>query len=908
MTVTQISGHGIKTYLGLSSDTKPTGVPPGSWFYATDTGTTYITQNGTDWIAGNPYSVMATGRTATYIIAASDSSSVEKAQADVVCTGASILTATVSASGGKIVAPTSIAAGSTLTTFTVNGACNITVTLTAGSTAEMYGQEVLSVPIQLVTGVNVVAVSGAGTFYISGGGDESVIYNAIQASSAHSRNIVLLEGTYTFFSDLIINYPISIVGSGKLGTEIKPAYDLGFDPTLTTNFIRINRLVYVNSNDVEIANLYFHCIYTVSNVITSPILTQTSNVSIHGCKVVATVLSGQPYPKYNVKSPAVAPKCDSTVDKCFNLYWAKTWKIYDNIVINQAYEAVSVGVNQPDGKYPIGCIIENNYFDGGYGGVAVEFGATDCIVANNYIRSRLGTRLGYGITFTVEGHNNVANGNTIDAQQYGVWFGEHSWNNKVTNNIIQATSPVGFINCAGGNEFSYNTCITRVLDEPPYGAIYTRAGDAVMTSPGWSIITNNTFTGFTRITDGYNDGYYAPMKLTNNIFRNCGQLVITTGEKGSIVKDNTFEACAQKDGYFLYNQHTNTDAEYVTRIENNKFTDLSASDSTTLNGAITASSSALTGNAAIGAYSIVVADATGLVADQIISIGDTTDTYEQNKIYSIVGTTINLCNALQQAYTTANTAKVWWPCTITVASGASYKFKIGERIIIDTAGNLENSEISGIDYQTDVIYLRGLSGAAANNSALVKNHANGVAVVGRLMTNYLFYETGGSDYNTYSGNNISALIANAFTSVSGAYNIIQDNIGYIGKGETRTISGALAGGALGAVTSIDNPFRQAVRVLSVDIEITTQSAASGTLCVGIGSSATTDYATMFSVLPTDVGTTYPYFFNSTKTATYGVQTNAINWATGSGNRYLNFYNHAATTSLVATYTITVMGN
>ncbi len=43
----------IKTtnkYIGLSSDTKPTSVPVGSEFFETDTGDTYITYNGTNWI------------------------------------------------------------------------------------------------------------------------------------------------------------------------------------------------------------------------------------------------------------------------------------------------------------------------------------------------------------------------------------------------------------------------------------------------------------------------------------------------------------------------------------------------------------------------------------------------------------------------------------------------------------------------------------------------------------------------------------------------------------------------------------------------------------------------------------------------------------------------------------------
>lgn len=146
--------------------------------------------------------------------------------------------------------------------------------------------------------------------------------------------------------------------------------------------------------------------------------------------------------------------------------------------------------------------------------------------------------------------------------------------------------------------------------------------------------------------------------------------------------------------------------------------------------------------------------------------------------------------------------------------------------------------------------------------------------------------------------------------VSGTTYILS-NHSYIAPGEIRTISGTLAGVTpAGIMTggSIDNPFGRTVRVVSVDIEITTQGAASGSMCVGIGSSATTDYATIFSVLPTDPGTTYPYLYNSTKTATYGVQTNPINWATGAGNRYLNFYAHVANAALVATYTITVMGN
>lgn len=38
-------------YVGASTDTKPTGVPPGSKCYEHDTGDTYITYDGTNWVA-----------------------------------------------------------------------------------------------------------------------------------------------------------------------------------------------------------------------------------------------------------------------------------------------------------------------------------------------------------------------------------------------------------------------------------------------------------------------------------------------------------------------------------------------------------------------------------------------------------------------------------------------------------------------------------------------------------------------------------------------------------------------------------------------------------------------------------------------------------------------------------------
>jgi len=39
----------VRTYIGLSSDSKPTGVPVGTIFYEHDTRLNYISYDGTNW-------------------------------------------------------------------------------------------------------------------------------------------------------------------------------------------------------------------------------------------------------------------------------------------------------------------------------------------------------------------------------------------------------------------------------------------------------------------------------------------------------------------------------------------------------------------------------------------------------------------------------------------------------------------------------------------------------------------------------------------------------------------------------------------------------------------------------------------------------------------------------------------
>ena len=160
----------------------------------------------------------------------------------------------------------------------------------------------------------------------------------------------------------------------------------------------------------------------------------------------------------------------------------------------------------------------------------------------------------------------------------------------------------------------------------------------------------------------------------------------------------------------------------------------------------------------------------------------------------------------------------------------------------------------------------------------------------------------GSEQNVINGGWINKPV----TDVSGKVtNIVRNVTGYIAPGEIRTYSGSIATLTQDAFNSLDNPFGQAVRVLSLDIYVsTTATATSPNIDCGIGSSPTTDYTTLFDDLPGEtIG-----FYKSTL-ATPGTQTVPQLWATGSGNRYLNMsIKDAAATGMVATYTVTVMGN
>jgi len=125
-------------------------------------------------------------------------------------------------------------------------------------------------------------------------------------------------------------------------------------------------------------------------------------------------------------------------------------------------------------------------------------------------------------------------------------------------------------------------------------------------------------------------------------------------------------------------------------------------------------------------------------------------------------------------------------------------------------------------------------------------------------------------------------------------------------GELRTYSGSIATLTQNAYNSLNNPFGQAVALENLEIYIstgTTDTESIATIDCGIGSSATTDYTTLFEGIPAKTAGFYKSII-----ATPGTQTLPILWATGSGNRYLNMsIKDAAATGMVATYVATVRG-
>jgi hypothetical protein len=187
----------------------------------------------------------------------------------------------------------------------------------------------------------------------------------------------------------------------------------------------------------------------------------------------------------------------------------------------------------------------------------------------------------------------------------------------------------------------------------------------------------------------------------------------------------------------------------------------------------------------------------------------------------------------------------------------------------------------------------------------------GVSIIGNtfIKGTYQNYNISSALNNVVFSNNI--LDPTATFSNTGTGWLSSNNQGYIATGEVRTLSGTITGTASDngtVMASINNPFGQAVGIISIQLEIKGEASAAATLNAGVGSSASTKtYAQFFSALNLQPGTTYPYFYNSQSILATSVP---INWATGGGNQYLNFSNPSANpcgTACSITFIITCDG-
>lgn len=191
-------------------------------------------------------------------------------------------------------------------------------------------------------------------------------------------------------------------------------------------------------------------------------------------------------------------------------------------------------------------------------------------------------------------------------------------------------------------------------------------------------------------------------------------------------------------------------------------------------------------------------------------------------------------------------------------------------------------------------------GADSHNIRIIGN-----TLLSDSVSGYCIYITSGAEDVSIEGNtSIGRASYGGGVNDSGTRTIIRNNDGFLGKGEERTYCKTISLLTQNDYNSLDNPFYQSVGVLSVDVYVSTKATStSPNLDCGIGSSATTDYTTLFDDLPGEtVG-----FYKSTLT-TPGTQTVAQLWEYGSGNRYLNMsIKDAAATGMVAKEIIRVIG-
>lgn len=409
------------------------------WF-----GTTYYSLRTDQTIyAGNASA--PTGRTATYVIAASDSTALEKAQADYVCLGYSTLTATLT--GATLTSPSSISSGSTeATEVTVSGNGTIVVTLPTGMTAIATSgtSTVTGSPQSLVAGANNVVCTGAGTIYISGMGDEYYINlcsYAIAAVSPSMGQISFTSGNYNIFRPITYYNNISYIGQGWVQTAFK-----------LVDHANCHMWQHNNTSTLSQWNIWSGMEMDGNGA------NQSTSATSSGISDLYQML-------------------DSSIEKCF-IYSFKTY----NILITNSWN-ISITKNVFEKSYNIclyvvagrDCRISDNKFL--YNAYDINIKATDCQVINNFF------------------YHDDANPNP--AHGYNITIAGTGSRNKIVSNSFKEYTTSGTVYCivltdqAGANVINDNTFYGG-------GTINGAVSDTVSSSVTGTNnqISNNTMYGF----------------------------------------------------------------------------------------------------------------------------------------------------------------------------------------------------------------------------------------------------------------------------------------------------------------------------------------------------------------------------------------------------------------------------
>jgi parallel beta-helix repeat protein len=535
----------------------------------------------------------------------------------------------------------------------------------------------------------------------------------------------------------------------------------------------------------------------------------------------------------------------TTIGKAIDPADGSYWTINNNYFYGCSWESVSIGFysSVPTLYHPDHITVTNNQMTGlsdrCYGGVVTEHGATNCVISNNTI-SNMGAGDGYGIYAIAGNADDPSNGVVISG-------------NKI-NNCSFAGILLGYCNNVevSGNIITGTYLTTLISPTLTDIGIYVGGESSCVASHvniNGNIITGTIAQGIL-VANSSND-----INITGNTIKSIRNIGIELYTCRNInIKSNTI-SYVYYENIKLSSGHTQINV----KIQNNSLSNCSQSASSwksiRLIGTVT--------NAWIESNSI----------------------FDSNSLFS---TTINSNASIGDGHIHATTVQ-----GLTICQNI---------LLADTGEGTENCKIADIDYINKIIYVTAL---------LTKNHTSGAALTSPNLATYVInIDPAATCSNIIVANNnwlnygASGITGFWDTTTKSKISKVINNEGYIAPGEIRTYSGTITTLTENAFNALDNPFRQAVRVLSLDIYVSTAATAtSPNIDCGIGSSATTDYTTLFDDLPGEtIG-----FYKST-IATPGTQTVPQLWASGSGDRYITMsIKGAAATGMVASYTVTVMG-